>query len=91
MHGAVPTVAALQRRGSASSRSGSSGPASEAGVSEGSISISPCSQYEGTAADCPTTPRTGRASSFSGISRRSSRSYEAERAAEVGAGRGGWR
>ncbi|PRW44473.1 kelch 5 isoform A [Chlorella sorokiniana] len=79
MHGALPTAAALRRRSSsASSRSGSSGPASEAGVSEGSISISPCSQYEGTAVEC-TTPRTGRASSFSGISRRSSRSYEAGR------------
>lgn len=54
-------------------------------MSEGSISISPCSQYEGTAVEC-TTPRTGRASSFSGISRRSSRSYEAERAASVSAG-----
>lgn len=89
MHGSLPTAAVLRRRSSsASSRSGSSGPASEAGVSEGSISISPCSQYEGTAVEC-TTPRTGRASSFSGISRRSSRSYEAERAASVSAGNGG--
>ncbi|KAI7837632.1 hypothetical protein COHA_008556 [Chlorella ohadii] len=84
MHGAVPTAATLRRSISPSSRSASSGPASEAGVSEGSISISPCSQFEGTAVEC-TTPRTGRASSFSGISRRSSRSYEAERAASVDA------